>query len=670
MGVQFPPRAPNFAEASSRQATSIVNSKINFNSTLKGSIKIHRDGFGFFIPEDPEEKDLFIAPSHLNKALPNDVVLVRKIPGKFDHKPEGHVVKVIERGRKHWIGRIEKKGKSLVAHIVGKGFDFFIPLKKESKGLLNQNIIIDLDGHVIQVLKDSSSIEVLKIFTAHDIPEKFPDEVLLDAKNLENISLHSDYRRDLRKLPILTIDGIKARDFDDAVYVQKKADGYVLFVSIADVAHYVKQGSSLDNEARSRGTSVYFPQLCVPMLPEIISNHWCSLKAGEDRLTLTAEIHFSSQGIAEKAFFYESIIRSVKRGIYEEIQAFFDGDANVLEGEGGSPKGDSPGGGLKENLLMMRELAQLLIKQRKIRGVLDFDLPEPQVNFGPQGEISSITRGVRLFSHQLIEEFMIAANVAVAHALTKLGHPLLFRVHDKPDEEKMFQFWEFLKESGIKIPKTSLFSPKELAQNLEPYRSHPMAPIFHQMLLRSLKQASYQPEPIGHFGLNLPYYCHFTSPIRRYPDLVVHRALKDIFQNKTLEVNLNHSLPKKVHFKDDEFFHKLKNLGKYLSKRERLAMEAEREMLDYTRCLFASQWIGESFDGIVRRMNRTGFFVELAPHFVEGFLPKSALRGNYLNMGDLIPVVVKDVSMIDRLIFLELKEKKAKHFKRVKYRRR
>lgn len=647
-----------------------MNFKINFSSTLKGTVKIHRDGFGFFIPEDPEEKDLFIAHTHLNKALPNDVVLVRKIPGKFAHKPEGHVVKIIERGRKHWVACIEKRGKSLAAHVVGKGFDFFIPLKKEGKGHLNQNVIIDLDGHIIQVLKNSSSIEILKIFTAHDIPEKFPDEVLACAKKLENLSLHSDHRRDLRKLPILTIDGIQARDFDDAVYAHKNADGYILFVSIADVAHYVKQGSNLDTEARARGTSVYFPQLCVPMLPEIISNHWCSLKPGEDRLTLTAEIHFSSEGVAEKALLYESMMRSVKRGIYEEIQAFFDGNPNVLEGEGGLPEGDSPKGSLKESLLVMRELAQLLMKQRKVRGVLDFDLPEPQVNFGSQGEIVSITRGVRLFSHQLIEEFMIAANVAVAHALTKLEHPLLFRVHDKPDEEKMFQFWEFLKESGIKIPRSSLFSPKELAQNLEPYRSHAMAPIFHQMLLRSLKQASYQPDPIGHFGLNLPYYCHFTSPIRRYPDLVVHRTLKDVFRNGVCAVNLNHPLPKKVHFKNDELFHKLKNLGKHLSKRERLAMEAEREMLDYTRCLFASQWIGEAFNGIVRRMNRTGFFVELAPHFVEGFLPKSELKGKYLNMGDLIPVVVKDVSMIDRLIFLELKEKKAKHFKQIKYRRR
>jgi ribonuclease R len=413
-------------------------------------------------------------------------------------------------------------------------------------------------------------------------------------------------REDLRSIPFVTIDGETAKDFDDAVAVRREPGGGIrLWVAIADVAHYVDSASPLDRDARERGTSVYFPGSCLPMLPESLSNGICSLNPDVDRLTLTAEMLFDAQGVRIQSRFYPAVIRSNARLTYSEV-------AEVL----GTGKSENPA--LNEALIsqlhVMEELAGYLMSMRHRRGSLDFDLPEPEIVLDLQGRPDQILRAERTIAHRIIEEFMLAANEAVATFLTDRNIPLLYRVHEAPDSEKLVAFQEFLAHFNIGLVVTDgSVSPERLQKVLETVQGRPEERMINQFLLRSMKQARYSSDNLGHFGLASDCYCHFTSPIRRYPDLIVHRILRKV-------LGVRKAAPSTL---------SLEELGDLTSQRERRAMEAEREIVALKRCQFMLDKTGQEFDACVADVQPFGIFVELQDIFVEGLVHVASLNDDY-----------------------------------------
>jgi len=410
----------------------------------------------------------------------------------------------------------------------------------------------------------------------------------------------------LRGLPIVTIDGENARDFDDAVHVRKMDDRYELLVSIADVAHYVRADSALDQEAYARSTSVYFPDRAIPMLPEALSNGICSLNPNEDRLTKTVAIEFNAKGEVVGSRFFDSVIRSHQRMTYTNVRRILvERDVDVL----------AYYGTLVDQFHLMEELAMVIYEHRKARGNLDFDLPEAEIILDIQGIPENIVRAERNIAHRIIEEFMIAANEAVARHLTERDLPALYRVHEGPDEEALEALAPFLLSLGYRLPlKKENIAPLEIQRLLEAARGKPEERVLNRVLLRSMKQAVYQPENIGHFGLASVCYTHFTSPIRRYPDLIVHRMLDRALRGEKLKPNERADL-----------LRSLQEAGKHTSERERHAMDAEREMVDLKKAQFMMNKLGEEFTGFITSLANFGFFVELDAYFVEGLVKLSSL---------------------------------------------
>ena len=413
-------------------------------------------------------------------------------------------------------------------------------------------------------------------------------------------------RTDLRNLPIVTIDGEQARDFDDAVCVRKTNGRYELFVSIADVAYYVRPGTAIDQEAYSRATSVYFPDRAIPMLPEVLSNGICSLNPNEDRLTKTVAMEINSKGEVVHSRFFNSVIRSHERMTYTAVRRILvDKDSACLERYRN----------LGDQFKLMEELALLIYENRRARGNLDFDLPEAEIILDIQGMPENIVRAERNIAHRIIEEFMIAANEAVARHLKAQDLPLLYRVHEGPDAEALEAIAPFLLSLGYRLPmKREPITPPEIQRLLEACRGKPEEKVINHVLLRAMKQAHYQPENIGHFGLASICYTHFTSPIRRYPDLMVHRMLDRALQGDKLKPS-----------ERDELEKYLQEAGKHTSQRERNSMDAEREMVDLKKAQFMMDKLGEEFAGVITSLANFGFFVELDAHFVEGLVRVSTL---------------------------------------------
>ncbi len=656
--------------------------------TVSGTFRLHPQGFGFVLPDDPHEKDVFIPARYVGEALPSDKVLVSSFSKEDDsQRREGKVLKILERGRSHWVGRLEKRGRSfyVINEEYKRPIEIAISAKNLHGGRSGQTVVarilqypqrgLPFMGEVVSVLGEpcQESTETSALLIKYHIQQDFPRPVLDEVGRFPDQIPTEEYEKrvDLRSKPVLTIDGLTARDFDDAICVEKRDRGYHLYVSIADVAHYVLSGSLADQEALNRGTSVYFPDFAVPMLPEKLSNNLCSLKAGEDRLSLTCEIRFNEEGVPLEAWFYESLIRSQKRGIYDEIQRFFDG---VSFSEEEYPPA------VRESLNHAKKLTQLSLVQRRKRGTIDFELPEAEIVYNRSGEIVAIARAKRFFSHQLIEEFMISANRAVAELFGFLKIPLLYRVHDFPDADKVQVFLDLLHDLGIKKGKDHLSKPADFIHLLDSVKKHPMELFLHQVLLRSMKMAVYDPDNRGHFGLALEDYCHFTSPIRRYPDLTVHRQLKTLLR-QSAEGRIHLLLT--THKKDPTIFKKqlrsfyshdqLVYIGDMASKRERESMEAEREMISFKRALFMQKHLHEKFFGTIRRIAKFGMFVELEPHYVEGLLHVRELHDDFYifdekrfrfvgrkrrrksySVGDRIWVVVKEVLLAQREILLAL----------------
>jgi ribonuclease R len=459
---------------------------------------------------------------------------------------------------------------------------------------------------------DDPEVEVRTIVAKYELPYEFAPDVLSEARAVPRLVTEQDLagRVDLRGVTTVTIDGETARDFDDAVSVRKEQGGAIrLWVSIADVSHYVKPGSPLDREAYLRGTSVYFPDRCIPMLPEELSNGICSLNPQVERLSLTAEMLFTRTGTMKEASFYPSVIRSDARLTYTIVRKILvDGDAEALAAHQA----------LVPDLEVMRELALRLMEKRNKRGSIDFDLPEPQIILDLQGETVDIIKAERNLAHRIIEEFMLAANEAVASHLEARHIPSLYRVHEPPDPAKLADFKEFIFNFGYQFRmEEERVDPRELQRLLAEAEGKPEERMINEVLLRCMKQARYSHENLGHFGLAARCYTHFTSPIRRYPDLVVHRMLRGELAGSFTEQELGRLAA--THPETAE----------HTSRRERVAMEAEREIVALKKVQFMREKIGDTFDGYITGVTAFGFFVELIDLFVEGMVHISTLKDDF-----------------------------------------
>jgi ribonuclease R len=587
---------------------------------VTGRIHAHPDGYGFLIPEEKGTEDVYLNRREMRRIMHGDQVMVR-IDRKQRGGVEAHVVQILERAQKRLIGTYnEFDGKGYLIPMDPR-VAAAIPLKqsgaKPKKGeiiaaemLRYGTAMSPPEAELSQVMGDPNDPEVQfqSIVFRYGLSTSFPTEVLRDATNCpfsiapEEIAA----RTDLRELPIVTIDGENARDFDDAVFVRKSNRSYELFVSIADVAYYVKPESALDQEAYSRATSVYFPERAIPMLPEALSNGICSLNPNEDRLTKTVCMEINAKGEVIRSRFFNSVIRSHERMTYTNVRRILvDRDEKCI----------ARYRNLVDQFKLMEELALLIYENRRARGNLDFDLPEAEIILDLQGMPENIVRTERNIAHRIIEEFMIAANEAVARHLKEQDFPLLYRVHEGPDQESFEAIAAFLLSLGHRTSiKKEKPTPLEIQKLLEACRGKPEERVLNRVLLRTMKQAKYQPENIGHFGLASTCYTHFTSPIRRYPDLIVHRMLDKALDAEKLKPS-----------ERDELSGYLVEAGKHTSERERHAMDAEREMVDLKKAQFMMDKIGEEFTGFITSLANFGFFVELDTYFIEGLVKLSSL---------------------------------------------
>ncbi len=589
-----------------------------------GVLHLKSEGYGFVSPLVPtgagREGDLFIPPQHTLGALDGDVVNVRAVKGR-DGRLAGEVTEVVERRRQLALGTYQSRGPNGSA-----GGGWVIPLDRNLTGNIavprdakahdGEMVKVRLDrdrpgplsGTIIGVLgpRGDPRFEILASAYAAGFSDEFDPATLLAAQSVPDRVLPEDLtaRRDLRHLPLVTIDGEDARDFDDAVHVSRTASGYRLVVAIADVAHYVRPGGSLDREALRRGTSVYFPGTVIPMLPERLSNGICSLNPDVDRLCMVCDLALDANGKPMQADLYDAVMRSHARLTYTKVAAAL---------EGAPPPDVKP---LMEDLKIAGELAKKLTAQRKLRGAIEFDLPEAKIILDDDGHIKEITRRPRNDAHKLVEEFMLAANEAVARFFDVRGLPTVYRIHDAPDETKLESFAALARIHGFDVPAGKEMTPSVLNKFLEQVEGKPQQKALNSLLLRAMMQAQYSPDNIGHYGLAAPTYLHFTSPIRRYPDLIVHRLLKEHWARggQTL----------RTHERDEQEA-VLAGVAAQCSERERASMKAERDIDAYYMAMFMMDKIGNRYKAVVAGVAEFGLFCEMEEIFVEGLVPAEDL---------------------------------------------
>ena len=585
-------------------------------SLVPGFFEAHRDGYGFVLPDKIGEKDLFVPPRKTSGAMTGDRVIARV---ESPQKREARIIKILERGQKKIVGELCYGKNFYFVKPRGKKtpFDVYIPPKERRNARIGDIVVVELtsyptgsrppEGKVLKVMPDivSPIVDIDMVIENSSLPQKFPSAVIKEAGDLEE-RISDRGRIDCRQLLTVTIDGEMAKDFDDAVSIIKTHEGFTLWVHIADVSHYVPWESSLDLEARHRGTSVYFPGRVIPMLPERLSNDLCSLVSKVDRLTFTVEMHFDKSGNLQKKDFYPSIINSNERMTYTSVRKILADNDRAERDKYGY---------LLESFEFMRELCELLVQQSRRRGSLDFDLPEPEVLLDIQGMPEAIIKAERNLSHVIIEAFMIAANEAVASYLETLEIPSIYRVHEEPDADKIEGLKKIFHALDLQIKG---ISPKSFQKIFKEVKGGAEELLVNMLLLRSLKQAKYSTENIGHFGLASKAYTHFTSPIRRYPDLVVHRILKDSLKRRRLtEKNLKY-LEK---FLPDIAFHS--------SRMERIADETEREVVNVMKVWFMKNKVGDEYEGVITDITPYGLRVQLKDFFVEGFLRVSSMSDDY-----------------------------------------
>ncbi len=646
---------------------------------LHCKVQGHRDGYGFAMPLAGGD-DVYLNARQMHFVFDGDEVLVQVTGEDRRGRLEGKVVEVLQRGITTVVGRYqEESGIGFVIPDKGRLTQQFLVPPNAKGGAKNGQIVsaeithyptrtLGAKAQITEVLGDhlDPGMEIDIAIRSHGIPYEWPEAVQAEAAALEAEPLEQDkqHRVDLRELPFVTIDGEDARDFDDAVYCEKRRGGWRLYVAIADVSHYVRPGMALDQEAALRGNSVYFPERVVPMLPEALSNGLCSLKPQVDRLAMVCEMEITRGGRLSGYQFYEAVIHSAARLTYTQVGA-------VLE------KGDSHEVRkfLIPHLERLHELYKVLREARDVRGAIDFETVETRIIFDEQRKIDSIVPVVRNDAHKLIEECMLAANVATAEFYEASGLPILYRVHEGPTEEKLEGLRKFLGELGLDlgggVKPTPLHYQKLLAQVAERDDAH----VIQTMLLRSLSQAVYQPENKGHFGLHYPAYAHFTSPIRRYPDLLVHRGIRHLIRSQqkvegVRRVNGAAPIPARQIFPYNEVA--MATAGEQCSMTERRADDATREVDSWLKCEYLQDHVGDQFEGVISAVTSFGLFVELKDLYIEGLVHVTALPGDYYNydqakqrltgertgrsfqLGGSVRVQVARVDLDDRKIDLEL----------------
>jgi ribonuclease R len=627
-------------------------------SLVEGIVEVHPRGFGFAIIGDQQaahqkadkslRQDPFISPDNFGSAHHGDRALFR-LTSKKRGRTEAKVIKVIHRAATALVGIYEAGRQTSLVIPEDERFLFNIMVnRKNSCGARNGDAVVvevtdfktgkrNPEGRIVEVLGDPEDIRVQTeiVIRKHKLPHKFSDRALHEADNYSDTITEEKERLDLQNIPHVTIDGETARDFDDAVAVEKTAKGWRLYVSIADVSYYVKPGSALDREAYERGTSVYFPNRVVPMLPERLSNNLCSLLPNELRPAFSALMEFDTKGKILAKKFTRSIIKSHHRLTYTIVKRILvDRDRELT--------------------------SEYLEKNRLMRGSIGFSIPEAQVLIDADEQVSDIIRAERNMAHKLIEEFMLAANEAVAEILETKNYPTLYRIHEQPDDVKVTEFTAFARTLGLNLPADS-GTPKWFGKILSMVADTPKEYIVNNILLRTMQRARYSNENVGHFGLSATYYTHFTSPIRRYPDLIVHRTLADMLTKK----KITGSSPAVD----------LKQAGDFLSGRERAAVLADREMTDRLKVRFMAGKTGENFDGIIAGVTAFGLFIELLDHFVSGAIEIANLKGDHyqfdeknyrlvgsrtnqvFQIGDMVTVKVASVDISQRRINFVLDEK-------------
>ncbi|OGC76761.1 MAG: ribonuclease R [candidate division Zixibacteria bacterium RBG_16_40_9] len=587
-----------------------------------GKLSTTKAGYGFVVPDDGSP-DIYIHSENMGTALNGDKVKVRVFSKRNGKSPQGTIIEVLTRSNPTIIGTLKKtKYFGFVEPDDPKiTRDIYIPPEYFNSAQVGQKVVVQIDnwldphlspeGKIIEVLgfPEEKGIDILTIIKEFQLPLDFTPAVLREVEKIEPGITPAEIRnrKDFRSWNCFTIDPINAKDHDDAVSLQKLKNGnWLLGVHIADVSFYVKENSALDKEALARGTSVYLVDRVIPMLPEKLSNEICSLKARKERLTYSCLMELDENCQVVDYQIQESVIESKTKLTYEEVQAFFDTGKSTPQLKG-----------LEEDLVKMLELSQKLLKKREALGSLDFDLPEALVILDSFGNILDIYQAPRLDSHRLIEEFMLMANKTVALHVTRLAMPFLYRVHAKPDPEKLKAFSELVSQLGYKTSLGEKVTPRLLQRFLKQVEGKPEEPLINELLLRSLKKAVYQPENVGHFGLAFTHYTHFTSPIRRYPDLIVHRLLKELKKGQYTPERY-HSLMKR-----------LPRIGEIASEREKIAEEAERSTIKLKQVQYMQDKLGEVFEGVISGVVPYGFFVRLQKLLVEGLVRLSSIDDDY-----------------------------------------
>ncbi len=587
-----------------------------------GSLVSAKKGYGFVVPEDKSE-DVYVRADDVGTALHGDKVVVRLYGRRKGPTREGAIIKVLKRARTNLVGTYHKAKFFNFVEPDDRRIprDIYVAPVNSKEAQDGQKVLISLEewidphlgpeGKIVEVLgyPDDPGMDILTLMKDYGLPLGFPEEVESEAYQLpQNIGKKElDRRTDFRNKNCFTIDPADAKDHDDAVSLERKSDGnYLLGVHIADVSYYVKENSVLDREALKRGNSVYLVDRVIPMLPERLSNDLCSLKPNRNRLTLSCLLELDPEGELVQYQIVEGVIRSKAKLNYDEVQRFFDGGKSTARLEG-----------LEDDLLEMRKLSRKLLEKRIVRGSLDFDLPEAKVVLGKDGKVQKIFQVARLESHRLIEEFMLFANRTAARHVNRQALPFLYRVHEEPDQEKMERFCDFVASLGYSFKVSGKTRPKKIQRFLKSVEGSPEEELINEVLLRSLKKACYQPENIGHFGLAFGHYTHFTSPIRRYPDLLVHRILKEI-QNGEYEFE-----------RQKQLLHRLPRIGDITSERERLADEVERESIKIKQIEYMEDKLGEEFEGLISGVVPFGFFVRLDRLLAEGLVRVSSLEDDY-----------------------------------------
>jgi ribonuclease R len=589
---------------------------------VKGRVVGHPDGYGFLKPEDGKE-DLFLASKQMHKVLHGDVALARVTGVDRRGRLEGSIVEVLERANQKVVGRlfIEHGVAFVIAENKRISQDILITPDSLSGAREGQVVVAEIlqqpsknaepIGKVIEILGNYADpgMEIEIALRKHDLPHEWPRDVETAAAKLPKSVLAKDIkgRRDLREMPFVTIDGETAKDFDDAVYCTPlagkggKAKGYKLYVAIADVSHYVRPGDPIDQEAMNRGNSVYFPRRVIPMLPEELSNELCSLRPEVDRLVMVCEMDVSAGGAVRHYEFYPGVIHSHARLTYTRVAA-------VIEGREADPPVPAA---LVPHIENLYAVFKALLGAREKRGAIDFESSETMMIFDPHGKIERIVRVQRNDAHRLIEECMLAANVSASDFLEKAEHPTLFRIHEGPTPEKLEGLRAMLKDFGLTLSGGDEPHARDYQALLEQIKDRPYAGMLQTVMLRSLQQAVYSPENVGHFGLAYDAYAHFTSPIRRYPDLLVHRAIKAVLRGDRYQPGDLHAI------------------GIHSSETERRADDATRDVEAWLKTYYMQDHVGEEYDGTISGVTPFGLFVTLDELYVDGLVHISDLGSDY-----------------------------------------